>query len=382
MKATFFYDIRFMKYKNSYYSHYGVNDSLLQRYLNIFTEFTYVGREELVNESNKKYLTENNKITKSKIVTFDGRYKNVKKIVKEEVDKAEFVIIRMPSIVGYYAQKFCENKKVPYLVEVVGNAFESLWYRGLKTKILALPIHLMMKKVVKNSKYVSYITDNYLQSCYPTKYQSFSGIANVSLKKVDETVLHNKLMTIDKIDRKNTINIGMIGALNVKYKGHLTALKAIKIVKSSFPNIKLMLLGQGDSKTLEIECKKLGVVENVEYCGTLPGGDSVLKWLDNIDIYIQPSITEGHGRSVVEAMSRGCITFGSNVGGIPDSLREEYLFPKNDYKKLAGLIINAISDKHYAKTAATNNFRDSKKYEESVIEKKRQHAFEMAMKQK
>lgn len=375
MKATFFYDIRFMEYNNQYYSHYGVNDNLLKRYIDIFGELTYLGRNETICDSNKKYLIEENKINNTKVLTYKENYSDLIKKVKLAIKNTEFAIIRLPSIIGYVAQKECEKHSIPYLVEVVGNPLEALWYHSLKTKIFALPIHLLMKSTIKHSKYVAYITDTYLQKCYPTKYTAFNGIANVSLPTLENSVLEKRLEKIKDLKSKKNINIGLIGALTVKYKGHKTAIKALKIIVKKYPNVKLKLLGQGDKKRLEKICRKYKINENVDFCGTLPGGQPVMDWLDDIDIYIQPSITEGHGRSAVEAMSRGCITFASKVGGLVDSIDKKYLFKKKDYKKLADLIIKSIENEKFAREVTISSFTRAKKYESNKIEKKRKEAF-------
>lgn len=376
MKATFFYDIRFMEYNNEYYSHYGINDKLLQRYIDIFGEITYFGRNEKVVPENEKYLIEDNKIHNFKVVTFKENHTDLIKKVREMLNDTEFAVIRIPSLAGYVAQRECEKRKIPYIVEVVGNSFQALWYHSFKTKIVAVPIHFMMKRAIKNSRFVAYITDNYLQKCYPTKYTSFNGIANVSLILEDDVVKKRLEKLNIRLEEKEMINIGLIGALNVKYKGHETAIKALKIVKEQYPNIKLKFLGQGSKERLEKVCKKYDVIDNVEFCGSLPGGKAVMKWLDDIDIYVQPSITEGHGRSVVEAISRGCITFASNVGGLVDSVNKPYLFKKKNDKELARLIMKAIKDEKYAKEIVYSEYEKIKKYDTKLVEEKRKNAIQ------
>ena len=44
--------------------------------------------------------------------------------------------------------------------------------------------------------------------------------------------------------------------------------------------------------------------------------DKVFEWLDTIDLYVQPSLTEGMPRAAIEAMSRGCPVVVSDVGGL------------------------------------------------------------------
>ena len=56
------------------------------------------------------------------------------------------------------------------------------------------------------------------------------------------------------------------------------------------------------------------------------------KWFETLDIYIQPSLTEGHCRAIVEAIGNGVPTLASDVGGNSDSVDREFLFKAKDYK--------------------------------------------------
>lgn len=71
--------------------------------------------------------------------------------------------------------------------------------------------------------------------------------------------------------------------------------------------------------------KQLPIVNKVKFLGLLDIED-VNKYLEKIDIYIQPSRTEGLSRALVEAMSRGCFCIASKVGGNPELIEEKYLY--------------------------------------------------------
>lgn len=382
MKATFFYDIRFLVDDGKYYSHFGVNDEMLSRYLKIFDDFTYVGREESQTEETRKYMNEQYEIKSVKVKTFKQNYKDIKRVIKKEISETDLCIIRLPSMIGLIVQKECKKQQKPYMIEVVGNIFEALWYHSFKTKLFALPLHIITKNVIKKSEYVIYITENYLQKCYPTNGKMFSGVANVSLDKTEENILKKRILQLEQRKENDLIKIGLIGSLDVNYKGHKTAIKAMRIIKKRYPYIELDLLGQGSAARWKVLCKKYDVLDNVVFCGSLPGGKPVMKWLDSIDIYIQPSITEGHGRACVEAMSRGCITFAANTGGLLDSVDLKYVFLKKSYKKLADLIIRAIEDKEFAIQNIKTNLDKSKCYQTDIVEYKRKMAYEELIKEK
>jgi glycosyltransferase involved in cell wall biosynthesis len=379
MEVTFFYDIKFLVKDSKIFSHYGVNNSMFDRYLSIFDHFTYVGRLEEIDKNNRMYLNDRYEVTNISVITYKNFHNDIFKVVKQAVADSEFCICRLPSIAGAIACYESEKQGKNYVVEVVGNAFEALWFHSMKSKIFALPFHVLMKHTIKKAPFVAYITENYLQSIYPTKGLTCGGIANVSLPKSDDAILERRINKIKKRKEKEPIHIGLIGSLDVNYKGHDTAMKAISVLKDWYPNIKLHFLGQGSKERWVQLAKELEVDEYVSYDGSLPGGKPVFDWLDTMDIYIQPSLTEGHGRGAVEAMSRGCITFASRIGGLVDSIEQKYLFSKQDYRTLAHYIENVINDKDFAIEAVKSSFEKSKKYEEERIEDKRRKFYWIAV---
>ena len=78
--------------------------------------------------------------------------------------------------------------------------------------------------------------------------------------------------------------------------------------------------------------------------GVLPSGQPVLNWLDDIDIYVQPSFQEGLPRALVEAMSGGRPAFASTTGGIPELLPADCLHCPGDAARLGASIARAAED--------------------------------------
>ena len=78
--------------------------------------------------------------------------------------------------------------------------------------------------------------------------------------------------------------------------------------------------------------KKFNLENDVIFKGKIYGKEKLNKWFNHLDIYIQPSLTEGHCRAIVEAIGNGVPTLASNAGGNSDSVVNEYLFDAKDYK--------------------------------------------------
>lgn len=80
-----------------------------------------------------------------------------------------------------------------------------------------------------------------------------------------------------------------------------------------------------------------------------------MAFLDTVDIYIQPSKQEGLPRSVVEAMSRGCLCVGSRIAGIPELLSTKYLFNAGNVMQIAKILADIDKDQLRKRKAKYKN---------------------------
>ena len=85
--------------------------------------------------------------------------------------------------------------------------------------------------------------------------------------------------------------------------------------------------------------KKYGLDKEVKIIGALPH-DEVFKWLENIDIYIQPSYMEGLCRAIVEAMSKACPVICTDAGGNFELIEEKNIYKQRDIFGLINILKN------------------------------------------
>ena len=159
-----------------------------------------------------------------------------------------------------------------------------------------------------------------------------------------------------------------MGKIDLKYKGHATVIKAIKEMKAQGYNVQYQIVGPGDKSYLENCATKNNVIDNVVFTGSM-GHDKIFEWLDTIDIYIQPSLTEGMPRALIEAMSRGCPCIASNAGGMPELLEEKFIFPKGNVGQLVKILLNAPQNGLYAQGVRNKEF--TKQFSPDVLREKR-----------
>ena len=378
MKVTFFHDTVFVEDKGKYYTKDGLNQEVLDEYIQQFGDLTIVSRLEELNDSNKKYISSKNRISSINFVGVKSRYENSVKQVKKIMENTELAIIRLPSFIGniavYYAEKYHKN----YFIEFVGSAFSTLWHYNLKGKLIAPLMYFINKNQIKNAPYVLYVTKNYLQSKYKTKGKSES-CSDVRLDKFSEEKLQERLNKIKSKKMGEKVIIGTLAAIDVKYKGHRLVLKAIsKLKEHGYMNIEYQVVGSGNKEYLRDIAIKYNVEDCLVFIGQLPH-DDVFNWLEKIDIYIQPSETEGLSRAIIEAMSVACPIIASNAGGNPELISKNYIFKNKNEKELENKIKGMINDREIMKYSAQENFENSKQFCKESLKIKRKNFYNQIM---
>lgn len=87
-------------------------------------------------------------------------------------------------------------------------------------------------------------------------------------------------------------------------------------------DFRLQVLGSGpDEQKIKNLTQELGVIDYVEFLGHVEP-EKIPEYLMAADIFVRPSRSEGLGSSFLEAMTAGLPIIGTNVGGIPDFLKE------------------------------------------------------------
>lgn len=378
MNTLFVFDIKYLKYKNEYYTTADLQYEKLKEYINYFGKITVLTRCIQVEKLDLNKV----KIASGDNVNFFSIYtkgiakiftKGTYRILYDNIKKSDFVIIRLPSFLGIIAYSIVKKFEKPYLIELVSCPWDSLWnYGSIKGKIIAPIMYIMTKIIIKNAKYVHYVSENFLQKRYPTNgYQL--ACSDVIIDDIDQKVLENRLSNINS-KKDNKYIFGVVGSLNVNYKGHEIAIKALSLLKDKI-NFELHFLGNGEKNRWIRLAKKYKIEDKVFFDDTLPSGKPVFNWLDKLNIHLMMSKAESHGRVLLEAMSRASISIGSNVGGIPELISKKYIVDKNDYNQLANKILEIISNKELQINISIENFNMVKKFEKRKLYEKMQEFY-------
>lgn len=379
MLGLFIHDHKFPKVEGNYHYSYGFDSEFFNRYLAIFGNLSVIAREK--NLDIESVTT--NSVDKNVQFTTIRNLKELKKKktrdnIKQAIKKCDYMVIRLPSILGLYSVKFAKKYNKPYIIEVVGCAWDAIANKGFTQIPFAFFIMNLMKKAILNAKYVVYVTEEFLQKRYPTRGKSIS-CSNVTLESVEKIDLDKRLTKISQLEGTNErITIGTCATLDVIYKGQEDVIQAIATLKKDGYNIEYQLVGGGNASYLKDIARKFGVLENIKIIGALEHHD-VFTWLEDIDIYVQPSKQEGLSRAIIEAMSKGCPIFGADAGGIHEQIDNHFIFDKGDIEGICR-IYNKFT-KVTMSEQAIKNHKNSQRYIKENLYGKRRQFFEDFIKQ-
>jgi glycosyltransferase involved in cell wall biosynthesis len=133
----------------------------------------------------------------------------------------------------------------------------------------------------------------------------------------------------------DAIVAGSVGWLT-EVKGHRFLIEALARLKPSHPRLHVLIVGSGALRDAYAAlAKRLGVAEAVHLVGER---QDVPDCLAAMDLFILPSLNEGMGRALVEAMTAGRPVIATRVGGVPaivEDRRTGLLLPPGDVSALA-----------------------------------------------
>ncbi len=101
-------------------------------------------------------------------------------------------------------------------------------------------------------------------------------------------------------------------------KGHRFLLEAMADIKSTHPNVHLIIFGQGPLENeLREQAASLGLGGNVQFAGFREDLDSYFTCLD---LFVHPALQEGLGVATLKAQAAGVPVVAFEAGGLPESV--------------------------------------------------------------
>jgi glycosyltransferase involved in cell wall biosynthesis len=131
----------------------------------------------------------------------------------------------------------------------------------------------------------------------------------------------------------------------IEQKGVVYGLRAFAQIAPQFPPAHVVIAGDGALRgTLEAEARKLGISQRVHFLGWREDTANILAALD---VLLMPSLWEGFGLVLLEAMAQTVPIIGSAVSAIPEVVVDGetgLLAPPRDADALASALAQLLGD--------------------------------------
>ncbi len=138
--------------------------------------------------------------------------------------------------------------------------------------------------------------------------------------------------------------VGMVCRL-IEQKGVIYGIRAFARIAPQFPNAHLVIAGDGPHRAaLENEAQTLGIKDRVHFLGWRDHSGQIMAALD---LLLMPSLWEGFGLVMLEAMAQTVPIIGSAVSAIPEVIVEGetgQLVPPRDVAALAHALADLLGD--------------------------------------
>ena len=253
-------------------------------------------------------------------------------------------------------------------MELAGDPARNLRHHGsLAGQCYAPVMAARTRRAVGAAPFALYVTSSYLQARYPNRSGRTCACSDVALPPPEWAALARRLRRI-RGRRGAPLHLGVIASLRARRcKGLDIALDALAQARDRLPPVRLHILGDGDPAPWRAALARRGLTGLVHLDAPRPPGAGVHAWLDGIDLYLQPSRSEGLPRALLEAMSRGCPALASRCGGIPELLEPAALVPPGDAPALAEALVAAAHDRDWQAGQARRNWRTATSYSAAVL---------------
>jgi glycosyltransferase involved in cell wall biosynthesis len=148
------------------------------------------------------------------------------------------------------------------------------------------------------------------------------------------------------IKLENYFKIVFVGSLR-EVKDPMTLIKGFEIIAKKYSNIRLFIIGDGPKyRELSNYCVKKRLIEKVSFLKQL-SHEKTINMVAASDVFVLTSIEEGLPTALIEAMALGKPVVVTNVGGIPEVVKNEInglLVPPRSPENVAKALERLLND--------------------------------------
>lgn len=205
---------------------------------------------------------------------------------------------------------------------------------------------------------VSKFTKETLISSYHVRRSKIDVIPH-GINACEYFLSENEVLEFKKsIGLDNSIAFLFVGRMNDPRKNLQLLLRAFEIMSKNFnKSVKLILVGAGDHLQIKEIAGSLGIKENLILLGYVDDG-VLKKCYCACDVFVSPSLLEGFGLTILEAMAAGKPIIAFKVGAIPEIVRDNFngkVIDKQNPKELSDAMTFFADNLGLAKKIGSRN---------------------------
>lgn len=269
----------------------------------------------------------------------------------------DILLAQCPILGGALATYISKKKKIPIMIEIHGmEYFRILDGDGLINRLASVLIRYSLTRATKIRSLGQRMTEMLVERGIKSNISEIPNRVNIDIFKNPKK--DNILSSPIKV-----VSVGRF----VWEKGYDIAIEAITNLQNHY-DIELTLIGGGPLK--DTYKKIINNNERIKLIEWLPQ-ESFVPMLRSSDIYIQPSLSEGMPRSILEAMAMQLPVITTNVGTIPSVIEDQkngILINPKSVAQLEDAVNKVIEDSEMRSKLAKNGHYDVvNKYEWNVV---------------
>ena len=245
-------------------------------------------------------------------------------------------------------------------------------------KLTGVPYIVTVQRLEQSRSFLKRLVYNNAKACIAASNKIKEYFESINCKNI--TIIPNgvDLKRFQNLDRKTSReNLGLKNEFVIVTVARLEKVKGIeyliKAVKSLNIDYKLLIIGDGSEKdNLKNLVNNLNLQGRIRFLGQMPN-EKIPEILSSGNCFVLPSISEGFGIVILEAMATLIPVIGTKVGGILDIIKDKengILVKPKDSKELAEAIFKVYSQKEFTRNLIQNAKNSLEKYNwESIVQR-------------
>lgn len=285
-------------------------------------------------------LNELKKFIDNKEINISNNFKNISHLVREiKKIKPQIVHLHLHWVTkctdGLIAAKLAGVKYIVVTDHHVNPIYVG-WSKMFRKRLFNYLVDINLTQTKKGAKVLN----------------RFFGIRRNRIKDILLGIpLNGRAINFERATYSKYFIIGMV-AMFYKRKGHKYLFYALKDIITLYPLVRLHLYAFGGEE--EDNIRRLSSVLGLDgYVIYHIGEKDLVKAYKNMDIFVLPSLEEGQGLVLLEAMSYGKAVITTNIKGCGEVVQngiDGILVPPTDSEALRNAIIELIENEDLRKT--------------------------------